>query len=349
LLIEREIMQKKILGAGLAALLAVTLVTTANLSYAEENSNRGQDNLQNNQEWNASTDAKTFWSKSTRQVRNDGDQARLDAESPSIPGIQVVPAKVFEARVNNGATLTTSAGTGNLVNHGGATIPNVKIYSIFWGSATKLTTSYITTTNNFLSGLSCTSTSCTGLSGLVAQYFGATKPTITWGGTITDTTAAPSSNPSTSSIAAEVAKKYSATLDPNGLYFVFTDSYPTGANYCAWHSAGSVTVNRVAKKFAFAYMPNVLNVAGCAASYLPGYVSSNTPGINLDSLFNVTTHEMYEAMTDAMTTGYAWYDAAGYEIGDKCAWNWATTIKSGAYNFRVQQEYSNLTKTCTSN
>ena len=340
-------MRKKILGAGLAALLATSLLVTSNNSYAENESNKGQENSQGNQDWKPAADSKVYWSHSNRVVGSDGDQAKLDSESPSIPGLQVAPAKIFETRVNNAITTSTSAGSGNLVNHGGTTLPNVKLYAIYWGSAQKLTPAYINTTNNFLQGLSCT-TNCVGLSSLISQYF-KVKPSITWGNSYVDTSAAPTSSPSTSSIANEVAKIAGSTIDTAGLYLVFTDSYPTGANYCAWHSAGSLSINRTTKKFAFGYMPNVLNIAGCSANYLPGYASSNTPNINLDSLFNVTTHELYEAMTDAMTSGYAWYDAAGYEIGDKCSWNWATTITSGSYNFRVQQEYSNKTGTCTSN
>ena len=61
--------------------------------------------------------------------------------------------------------------------------------------------------------------------------------------------------------------------------------------------------------------------------------------------------------TLARSAGYAaWIDAAGAEIGDKCAWSYATTgtkktlqyVKQsiGGYNWVLQQEWSNATSSC---
>jgi hypothetical protein len=344
-------MRARISLASSVLLIASITIFGQNVVNAEGKSENNQISSNGLQDWKPNQDQKGFWSHSNIVVGTDDDQARLDAQSPSIPGISVTPAKVFGIRPNNSATLTTSAGSGNLVNHGGALMPNIKLYAIYWGSASNLTQTYISNTNNFLQGLTCNSSSCTGLSALVSQYF-PTKASIAWGGYLAlDTSATPLSNPSTSSIANEVVKAAGTSLDPNGLYLVFTDNYPSSVNYCAWHSAGVATISGKKYPFTFGYMPNLTNISGCSASYLPGYVASKV-GLGFDSLFNVTTHEIYETMSDPMTRGYGWYDLKGYEIGDKCAWNWATTISQNwlgsSVSFRIQQEYSNITKTCTS-
>ena len=69
------------------------------------------------------------------------------------------------------------------------------------------------------------------------------------------------------------------------------------------------------------------------------------------------SHELEESVTDPL--GNAWYDAAGYENGDKCAWTFGTQQGStphGAYNqtigsgvYELQQEWSNLLSGCVLN
>ena len=68
-----------------------------------------------------------------------------------------------------------------------------------------------------------------------------------------------------------------------------------------------------------------------------------------DSGLNVTSHENIEAITDP--EGNAWYDSSGQEIGDKCAWNFGSTLGGGSGseyneqissgNYWLQQEWSN--------
>ena len=48
-------------------------------------------------------------------------------------------------------------------------------------------------------------------------------------------------------------------------------------------------------------------------------------------------HELEEAVTDPDLN--AWYDSAGYEADDKCAWHNLYQINNGS--FWVQPEYSN--------
>ncbi len=54
----------------------------------------------------------------------------------------------------------------------------------------------------------------------------------------------------------------------------------------------------------------------------------------------VTSHEIREAVTDPDLD--AWYDAAGYEADDKCAWHNLYQIHGiSRSGFWVQPEYSN--------
>ena len=73
-----------------------------------------------------------------------------------------------------------------------------------------------------------------------------------------------------------------------------------------------------------------------------------------DATLNVASHEHNEAVTDP--DGNAWYDSAGNENGDKCAWNFGTSLGStgfGQYNqvigtgkYYLQQEWSNASSSC---
>jgi hypothetical protein len=56
-----------------------------------------------------------------------------------------------------------------------------------------------------------------------------------------------------------------------------------------------------------------------------------------DMLTIVTSHEIREAVTDPDSN--AWYDAAGYEADDKCAWHNLYQTTTGG--FWVQPEFSN--------
>jgi hypothetical protein len=54
----------------------------------------------------------------------------------------------------------------------------------------------------------------------------------------------------------------------------------------------------------------------------------------------VSSHEIREAVSDPGDNGVnAWYDAAGYEADDKCAWHNLYQMTNGG--FWVQPEYSN--------
>jgi hypothetical protein len=127
----------------------------------------------------------------------------------------------------------------------------------------------------------------------------------------------------------EVARKSVAAPTANTLYFVFL---PPGVTvvagserscqaFCGYH-------DRSAGGLYYAVVPYP-NCAGCLGALRP-----------LDALTSVCSHELGEAITDAVP-GQGWYDDANGEIGDICAWQ---NKRLGVYE--VQLLWSNQAKGC---
>ena len=127
----------------------------------------------------------------------------------------------------------------------------------------------------------------------------------------------------------EIGRVFSSGVDPLGVYFVYTSSFPRGARYCAWHS--SAVVN--SRVIAVAFMPN-----------------TGVPSPALRSMVNVTSHEVMEVLTDPQPgRATAWVDAHGAEIGDKCAWTFAAPVVLGNHStWILQSEWSNSSAACVS-
>lgn len=289
----------------------------------------------------AFTNDPTLWGKPSVAIGSDEDQQAYDAGAKKDSRIQFVSARVFG--MNNAARVTTSLGGANVLDHGGAVLSTAIIHPVWWGPS--FPTGYQDGIRTFLSGLTCSNCS-TSLSGLVKQYFRNAPSNVSYGAEYSDLSTPPTSAPTTATLVAEVSAVLSAAgapVDPNGFYMVFTSNFPSQANYCAWHAAGAYN----SSWFTLAYQPNLSGVSGCSASALPGYKSS-TKNLAVDSIANVGTHELYEAMTDALLNNtYAWYDKFGSEVGDKCAWKTSTTITSGGLTYVVQQEWSNAKSACS--
>ena len=91
--------------------------------------------------------------------------------------------------------------------------------------------------------------------------------------------------------------------------------------------------------------------SGCAGACDSG---QHPNGDWADATLNVASHEHNEAITDP--NGNAWYDSGVNENGDKCAWNFGTSLGStgfGQYNqvigtgkYYLQQEWSNASSSC---
>jgi hypothetical protein len=225
----------------------------------------------------------------------------------------------------------------NMTFHGGKIMPTAVTKSIFWGS------SWGSYTGDKMTGMDTwfTGYSNSHYSGTVTEYTGTNGgigTATTHQGHVVDTSAA-SGGGSTSAILAEVCKVITSP-DPggNGFYAVFTDVPRGNAGYCAYHASG--TCNGHVVQFAFFWQLD--GDPGCDPQDTSGLHSQG-----LAALANVVGHELSEARTDPSTTSTtgagAWYDGAGAENGDKCAWTWGSPLIpfSNGSQWKVQGEWSN--------
>ena len=131
----------------------------------------------------------------------------------------------------------------------------------------------------------------------------------------------------------------------NGVSTCYDSSNCAFSQFCAYHS--SYTLN--GQPVLYANMPHTgHNLSACSGGNSPNGDAA------ADATINVTSHEANETITDGL--GNAWYDLAGYENGDKCAWNFGNQLGGGSgaqYNqvingahYELQQEYSNRTRSC---
>lgn len=134
-------------------------------------------------------------------------------------------------------------------------------------------------------------------------------------------------------IVTNAINKNQLPLDPNGIYFVLTsaDVNETSGfctSYCGWHT--NATVKNTNIKYGF-----IGNAARCPNSCSSQTITPNN-NLGADAMASIIAHELEETVTDP--NGDAWYDKAGEENGDKCAWQFGhtKTISTGAkYNLVI--------------
>jgi uncharacterized protein (TIGR03437 family) len=224
-------------------------------------------------------------------------------------------------------------------------------YVIFWGSGwsgsapATIIQNYFndmggTTFENILTQYSDGSGHVNNTHTLGGVYFDTSTPT-------TDTSCGGSPTVQDSTLQSEVNSAIAAKGWPrdgsNAVYYVYTPSgyeindgtgscdAPVG-NWCAYHNWSS------SDGVAYGAMP--YPGSGCQVSTSP---NGNVDG---DSEVNLTSHEQSESITDPQPSS-GWVDAAGYEIGDKCAWDFSFgTTTLGSHQYEIQTEYSNASSSC---
>ena len=279
----------------------------------------------------------------------------------------------------------TSFATGAQLNyHGGPVMTTNTTYAIYWlPSKSTVSANYVPLVNRYLGDVAAASGSSTNVYATDTQYYqGSTSQTpiaynSSFAGSATDsTTPIPNhcSNQYTAKgltvtgcitdadIQAEIASVMSAqgwTASPTSLFLLFTpqnvgscitnsSSTCSYTYYCDYHSdfqSGSSDVLYANQPY-----PDSTGVGA------PGACDSGQQpnGDWADEAINLISHEHNESITDP--NGNAWYDSAGNEIGDKCAWNFGAPLgstKTGQYNqvinghfYYVQQEWSNASSSC---
>ena len=226
-----------------------------------------------------------------------------------------------------GAPRAKSAG--NLVDRGGPVLSSSHTYAIFWGPSGAWSSDVQSGLASLFGGFGGSN-----YLGIAGQYMRGATIGSTYSGSMSDTSAPPK-QVSASMLGAEVQKLY-RSIDPAGIYFVYTSNFPSGGAFCAWHSFATVNGQDVP----VAYMPNTTGVAGCD----PGNPYNLTGSQGLRSLASVTAHEFMESVTDPLPGGatYAWIDRSGSEIGDKCAWQFGGPVTlSNNSHWQLQEEWSN--------
>jgi hypothetical protein len=220
-----------------------------------------------------------------------------------------------------------------LTYRGGALLANVEVFTVFWGTGWKTSPQADTAKkiNNFFTDILKSS--------LITQLAEYNVPKFKFGngkltGTITITAGAPKLSITDSQIQLQLTKWIGSNKSfpkpgKNTLYFIYFDKGITVSmggskscsSFCGYHDA-------IGSKTFYAVMPYP-GCAGCLG------------GMNeLDALTATSSHELCEAMTDAVP-GSGWYDDVNGEIGDICAWQFK---KIGVHT--VQQEWSNKQKKC---
>jgi hypothetical protein len=239
------------------------------------------------------------------------------------------------ARLHTRGGVHRASSGGLLVDHGGKILPSSHTYAIWWGSSSAWASDVQPGIGSLFSGFSGSSYLNT-----AEQYMRGASIGSAYQGAKIDSSAPPK-KVSASTLGTEVAKLYGTNLDPSGIYFVYTSNFPKGGSFCAWHSLATVN----GQEIAVAYMPNTTNVSGCN----PGNNYNLSGSEGLRSLANVTAHEFMEAVTDTLPASgsYAWIDSSGNEIGDKCAWQFASPVTlSNNTTWQLQEEWSNAVDGC---
>ena len=249
-------------------------------------------------------------------------QSGHGAPEPPMAGIQW--AKGYGPK--NGARPTSSP---NLLYHGGPVQHGVAVQSIFWGASWGSEGAKIADLDKFYQGVggssyAATNTEFTDASGNVSS-------SVSYGGHVLDLNATRANGQRTSQILAEVCSQISNPV-ANGYYPVYVDQKRGGAQFCAWHSAG--TCGGVNLTFAFFF--NLDGDAGCDPQD-----TSTGHSQGVAALGNVSGHELSEMLTDPQLN--AWYDSGGAENSDKCAWAFGSdfvTFKNHT-DWKIQGNWSN--------
>jgi hypothetical protein len=224
------------------------------------------------------------------------------------------------------------AAPAHLTYMGGPLIPNVQVFTIFWGKlwgASASSKQMMAKLNQFFTAIL--------VSPLIDQLAEYNKPGQTIGhgsfvGTKVIKTNAPVGSITDSAIRTQLKKWIKAKTVPapnkNMLYFIYLDpgiiSIMGGAkscqNYCGYHNHTGSTY--------YAVMPYP-TCSGC----LGGMQA-------FDALTGTSSHELCEAITDPVP-GKGWYDNNNGEIGDICAWSFKKVA-----GYTVQLEWSNKKNKC---
>jgi hypothetical protein len=247
-----------------------------------------------------------------------------------------------------------------LLYNGGPTMTTNTVYTVFWSpSSNPIPASYVSTINQYFQDVAHDSGMPTNVYASDTQYSGI-QYSSTFGGTYTLTSAFPANGcgpyggASVCLTDGQLQAALSSAISTNGwqktgtnMFFMFTPNNVDSCSgsscaftsYCAYHGyglGGMIYAN-------MPYAKSSLYPGNCDVGQYPN-------GQDADATINVTSHEHNEAITDPQLN--AWYDANGWEDGDKCAWTFGLLSGTGNAHYNqtingdhyfLQEEWSNDT------
>jgi len=168
-------------------------------------------------------------------------------------------------------------------------------------------------------------------------------PSVNWTGCIYDNASLgkklDGTNPSTGAIVDRALTNNLLPRDTNGLYFVFTSAdvvtsgfvNSTTPQFCGYHSYLNPAYDPT-KKIIYSFVGDPgTGLASCNGQSAVGVSPNSNP--NADAMASVIAHELVEAVSDPLLN--AWFDAAGNENADKCAWTFGATTPLNGYNYNM--------------
>jgi hypothetical protein len=260
---------------------------------------------------------------------------------PAHAQAQIGAVHVMKPR-DASAAATTSGG--NLIDHGGLILPTSTIYAVWWGDPAAFPADAQEGVDQFLNGLNGSS-----YLGIANQYMRGANATTRFGGNLYNYSSPPPSVPVKGNGLLNVGlcpffKSAGLQPTPTDIYLLFTSNFPAAeSQYCAFH--GYQSCSNIDAIFQAAYVPNATDVRSCDPTAFDPLSEPNGYSQGTQALINISAHELIETITDPRFT--AWYDSAGFEIGDKCVW----TFKSGVpltngSPWKIQMEWSNQMSGC---
>ena len=289
--------------------------------------------------------------------------ARVHA-SPFVPRVGTIGGIVPVL----GLTSPGVQGSGDLTYHGGPVMRTNTTYAIYWApSGHPLATGYSNTIDQYFTDVAHDSGGTNNVYGVDTQYSDGTGNiaySSSFAGSVVDTNPYPANgctdlpHASICLTDAQLQNEIKSVVNAQGwpkngttMYFLYTpegvgscfDGSSTACSYsyyCAYHSSFSASGTIIYANQPYAAVP------GCDPGQRPN-------GNVADATLNVTSHEHNEAITD--WAGNAWYDAAGYENGDKCNFDFGSFQGPGGaeynqtingHNYFLQREYDNMSHSC---
>jgi hypothetical protein len=301
---------------------------------------------------------------------------------PGLPNLTVVRpggvSHVFPTVRNAAARAAASTDPGPLLYHSGGPVlqPTVRFYLIVWapstlqnGKSSGFSTNYVPVQMGLMSNygghgisanntqyyqtISSTTTYITGFAGMA----GATLDTAAYPASGCTDTATPGACITDAQIQTEIQRVMGVngwTGGPDKIFVLLTsmgegscfDSTNKSCaytQYCAYHSF----VSGASPSIVYANIPYG-NTTSCQASGTP----SPSGDAQADAAATALSHEISESITDPLLN--AWYTALGNEIGDLCAYIYATNTWDaaqanqmwGGLFLELQEEFDNHTSSC---